>query len=156
MKSAQNTGQGSSKTVVSILVVIIVIAVGVYLIVAGGTNGTIPVDNEGNIIPAEELATTDEEISDVVAEAMLNRDETFCNRIGPEDAKAYCLSNVIITKASDAKDSRLCNDLVDEYSRNACKDNVIIATARDTDNPDLCETLIDQSRVEHCLEVASQ
>jgi hypothetical protein len=148
---------GKSKKVFIGFIVVVVLAIVVGFLVYGSQKPGVST-GEGNGVSSSDseksLAMTDEEITQVVRQALDDRDSSLCEKIGREDAKENCLSNVIITKASDAKDPSICNELEDEYSRTACKDNIIIVRARDTKNPSLCGTMTDRTRIEQCRATA--
>lgn len=140
---------------VGLVIALIIVVVGIAIFYGGFFgDGVDDKDVVGDIVVNEELAVTDEEITAVVREALDTRNELLCDKIAKEDAKLFCLSNVIITKASDAQDELICNQLKDEYSQIACKDNIIIVRARDTQDASLCNSMIDKSRIDQCLETA--
>lgn len=139
--------------VIIIIIVILVIVVGLVLFRSPGKPG------EKKISPEEGTVIEQEEINEIIDEAIQTQDSSPCAKIAIEANRKACEFSAIIADAGRKGDPAICDQIDEEDTKIACKYNVIVGKALNAKNPSLCETMIDidKTRVEQCkAEVSSR
>lgn len=106
-------------------------------------------------VSREGLVQTQEEVDQIVRQAIDNQDVSLCENIAKEDGRKSCKEYAITATASVNGDPTICNQLTEEGQKISCKDYLIINQAIAAQNPGLCEEMINKARIDECKGVVS-